>query len=64
MSGDPRLRIVFLWHMHQPQYRDLISGEYRLPWTYLHAMKDYVDMAGHLESVPGARAGINFGPRP
>ncbi|MCP4042449.1 MAG: hypothetical protein GY731_10925, partial [Gammaproteobacteria bacterium] len=26
--------------MHQPQYRDLISGEFQLPWTYLHAIKD------------------------
>lgn len=48
--------------MHQPQYRDLISGEYQLPWTYLHAIKDYVDMAAHIEAVPGARAVINFAP--
>jgi len=48
--------------MHQPQYCDLISGEYRLPWTYLHTIKDYVDMAAHLEAVPEARAVINFAP--
>jgi alpha-amylase/alpha-mannosidase (GH57 family) len=48
--------------MHQPQYRDLISNEYALPWTYLHAIKDYVDMAAHLEAVPQARAVINFAP--
>jgi alpha-amylase/alpha-mannosidase (GH57 family) len=48
--------------MHQPQYCDLISGEYKLPWTYLHAIKDYVDMAGHLEAVPNARAVVNFAP--
>ena len=48
--------------MHQPQYCDLISGEYRLPWTYLHAIKDYIDMAAHLEAVPTARAVINFAP--
>ncbi|HFD80843.1 MAG TPA: glycoside hydrolase [Gammaproteobacteria bacterium] len=48
--------------MHQPQYCDLISGQYRLPWTYLHALKDYVDMAAHLEAVPAARAVINFAP--
>ena len=62
MSGDAGLRVVLCWHMHQPQYCDLISGEYRLPWTYLHAIKDYVDMAGHLEAVPGARAVVNFAP--
>lgn len=48
--------------MHQPQYRDLVSGEYQLPWVYLHAIKDYVDMAGHLEAHPRARAVVNFAP--
>jgi len=63
MSDDSaRLRVVLCWHMHQPQYCDLISGEYKLPWTYLHAIKDYVDMAAHLEAVPGARVVVNFAP--
>ncbi len=48
--------------MHQPQYRNPISGEYALPWTYLHAIKDYVDMAAHLEDCPEARAVVNFTP--
>jgi alpha-amylase/alpha-mannosidase (GH57 family) len=48
--------------MHQPQYRDLISGEYQLPWVYLHAIKDYVDMVAHLEAHPAARAVVNFAP--
>lgn len=61
MSGE-RLRVVLCWHMHQPQYRDLISGACYLPWSYLHAIKDYVDMAAHLESVPAARAVVNFAP--
>ena len=62
MSDDAGLRVVLCWHMHQPQYCDLISGEYRQPWTYLHATKDYVDMAAHLEAVPDARAVVNFAP--
>ncbi|MDH4274131.1 MAG: glycoside hydrolase family 57 protein [Gammaproteobacteria bacterium] len=57
-----RLNVVLCWHMHQPQYRDLISGQYAQPWTYLHAIKDYVDMAAHLEATPGARAVINTVP--
>src|SRR5258706_2684870 len=48
--------------MHQPNYRDALSGEYQLPWTYLHAIKDYVDMAAHLEASPAARAVVNFTP--
>src|SRR3569832_2413466 len=62
MSVDRRLKVVLCWHMHQPEYRDLSSGEYQLPWTYLHAIKDYVDMAAHLEQTPGARAVVNFAP--
>jgi alpha-amylase/alpha-mannosidase (GH57 family) len=57
-----RLPVVLLWHMHQPQYRDALSGRYVLPWTYLHAIKDYVDMAAHLEANPAARAVVNFTP--
>ncbi len=56
------MKIVLCWHMHQPEYRDLRSGQYQLPWTYLHAMKDYVDMAAHLEAHPDARAVVNFAP--
>jgi len=61
-AGPARLPVVLLWHMHQPQYRDALNGEYVLPWTYLHAIKDYVDMAAHLEAQPNARAVVNFTP--
>lgn len=62
MSDKARLNVVLCWHMHQPQYRDLITGSYALPWTYLHAIKDYVDMAAILEAIPKARAVVNFSP--
>lgn len=61
LSESP-LRVVLCWHMHQPQYRDLVSGQYRMPWTYLHAIKDYADMAAILESIPEGRAVVNFAP--
>ncbi len=61
-GADGRLKVVLCWHMHQPQYRDLVSDAYQLPWTYLHAIKDYVDMAAHLEAEPAARAVVNFAP--
>ena len=61
-SEGTALRVVLYWHMHQPEYRDLRSGEYHQPWTYLHGIKDYVDMAAHLEAVPEARAVVNFVP--
>jgi len=62
MSADARLDVVLCWHMHQPDYREPGGGEYVLPWTYLHAIKDYTDMAAHLEAVPQARAVVNFVP--
>jgi alpha-amylase/alpha-mannosidase (GH57 family) len=57
-----KLKVVLCWHMHQPQYSEPLGGMYQLPWTYLHAIKDYVDMAWHLENVPGAKAVVNFAP--
>lgn len=60
--SKPTLYINLYWHMHQPDYRDTISGEYVLPWTYLHATKDYTDMAYHLEQNPKAKVTFNFVP--
>ncbi len=48
--------------MHQPEYRDLQTGQFKLPWTYLHVTKDYVDMAAHLEANPKVKAVVNFAP--
>ena len=45
--------LAFLWHMHQPDYRHPDSGEFMLPWVLLHSIKDYTDMAAHLERHPG-----------
>ncbi len=57
-----KLNLVLCWHMHQPHYRDGIDGEYRLPWVYLHGLKDYTDMAAHFENNPGMRGVVNFAP--
>src|SRR6185312_7821203 len=57
-----RLRVVLLWHMHQPMYREPLGGQYLVPWTYLHGIKDYSDMAAHLENQSAAAAVVNFSP--
>lgn len=57
-----QLNLVLLWHMHQPDYRDYVTKEFVLPWVYLHAIKDYTDMAYHLEMHPQTKAVINFVP--
>ena len=48
--------------MHQPDYRNALTGRFELPWTYLHATKDYTDMAWHLEQRPGMACVVNFVP--
>lgn len=55
------LHLVLCWHFHQPDYRDA-DGRYQLPWTYLHAVKDYADMAAHLEAAPNLCCVVNFVP--
>jgi len=58
----PQTYLCFLWHMHQPFYKDLISGVYKLPWTRMHALKDYYGMAQILEEFPNVRQTFNLVP--
>lgn len=62
MPDKDKLNVVLYWHMHQPDYKISASDNYQQPWTYLHTIKDYVDMAMHLESSPKAKAVFNFTP--
>ncbi|MBL8213475.1 MAG: glycoside hydrolase [Bryobacterales bacterium] len=57
-----RIYVCFVWHMHQPCYKDLVSGEYRLPWTRMHALKDYYGMVKVLEDFPGVKQTFNLVP--
>src|SRR6185437_8655612 len=54
--------LCFLWHMHQPFYKDLLTGEYKLPWTRMHALKDYYGMVRLLEEFPKVRQTFNLVP--
>ncbi len=54
--------LCFLWHMHQPFYKDLWTGEYKLPWTRLHALKDYPGMVEILADFPNIRQTFNLVP--
>lgn len=61
MSKEP-LYIAFIWHMHQPYYKDLTTGEYVLPWVRLHGIKDYYDMVAILEEFPEIKQTFNLVP--
>src|SRR5436309_13754677 len=58
----PSIRLIFLWHMHQPFYKDLVSGEYRLPWVRMHALKDYYGMVKLLDEFPNVHQTFNLVP--
>lgn len=48
--------------MHQPYYRDDLSGEIVMPWVFLHAIKDYYDIPWYLEKYPSIKATFNLVP--
>jgi alpha-amylase/alpha-mannosidase (GH57 family) len=58
----PAIRLLFLWHMHQPYYKNLVTGEYRLPWVRLHALKDYYGMVKLLDEFPDLHQTFNLVP--
>jgi len=61
MTDNP-LHIIFLWHMHQPYYKDPTTGLYRLPWVRLHGTKDYLDMLEILKDFPAVKQNFNLVP--
>ncbi len=58
----PGLSLSFLWHMHQPSYKDPFTGKYTLPWVRLHGIKAYYDMPAILRSYPEIKITINLVP--
>lgn len=57
-----QIYLCFVWHMHQPFYKNLVTGEYRLPWTRMHALKDYYGMVKILEEFPEVHQTFNLVP--
>jgi len=55
-------RVAVLWHMHQPFYQDLVTGEHILPWVRLHALKDYYGMVALLREFPQVKVTFNLVP--
>ncbi|MFA4932965.1 MAG: glycoside hydrolase family 57 protein [Candidatus Omnitrophota bacterium] len=56
------LYLSFIFHMHQPYYKDLLTGECALPWVRLHGAKDYLDMVQILENYPKIKQTFNVVP--
>lgn len=62
MGTTGTLRVIVLWHMHQPYYKDLLTGEYRMPWVRMHALKDYYGMVKLLDEFPQVHQNFNLVP--
>ncbi len=56
------LNLAFIFHMHQPYYKDLLTQETELPWVRLHGVKDYLDMLQILEKYPKIHQTFNLVP--
>ena len=57
-----KTQVAFLWHMHQPLYKDLLTGKYHLPWVRLHSTFSYYDMAKMVEKFPHIKCTFNLTP--
>lgn len=62
MDMKKRLGVAFLWHMHQPFYKDMLSGGYMMPWVRLHGIKDYFPMAALVEDFDDIKVTFNLVP--
>ncbi len=56
------LYLNFLWHMHQPWYRDEGAKKSLMPWVFLHAIKDYAELPWIQSHYPGIKATYNLVP--
>ncbi|MFH0936043.1 MAG: glycoside hydrolase family 57 protein [Candidatus Omnitrophota bacterium] len=56
------LYLAFIWHMHQPYYKNLLTQEAELPWVRLHGVKDYLDMLQILHKYPKIQQTFNLVP--
>lgn len=57
-----KVYLAFLWHQHQPIYKNPLNNTYELPWVRLHATKDYYDMVAILDDYPKIKVNINLVP--
>ncbi len=56
------LKVAFLWHMHQPYYKNIETGKFIMPWVRMHAVKDYYDMVQILDNYDRIRQTFNLVP--
>ncbi len=56
------LHVAFVWHMHQPYYKDDLTNGFLLPWVRLRCAKDYYKMPALLDDYPTIKQTFNLVP--
>ncbi|MDQ6712661.1 MAG: glycogen/starch synthase, partial [Candidatus Dormibacteraeota bacterium] len=56
------LHVAFVWHMHQPYYKDDLTSSFLLPWVRLRCAKDYYKMPALLDDYPDIKQTFNLVP--
>jgi len=56
------LYIAFIWHQHQPIYREVNTNHHVLPWVRFHGTKDYLHMMEVLARFPRVHQTVNLVP--
>lgn len=62
---EPRpdaLNLAIIWHMHQPYYKNVLTGMYEMPWVRVHASQEYIDSPEILMQHPGVKVTFNLVP--
>ncbi len=59
---NKKLSIAFIWHFHQPPYQEDFSKDFLMPWTRLHATKDYLDMLYRVDDFKNLKLNFNISP--
>jgi alpha-amylase/alpha-mannosidase (GH57 family) len=54
--------VAFVWHMHQPYYKDDLTNSFLLPWVRLRCAKDYYKMPALLDDYPSIKQTFNLVP--
>src|ERR1700730_12628883 len=57
-----QINVAFVWHMHQPYYKDDLTNTYLLPWVRLRSAKDYYKMPALLDGYPEVHATFTLVP--
>lgn len=54
--------LMLYLHMHQPYYKELRTERYQMPWTRLHALRNYGDMPALHREFEGLKITYNLVP--